>query len=85
MTLTLANNPMKDMHYTVRLYFAEPENIREGERIFDISIQGTFLLKNFDILKEIGQPHKIIIKEFKAHHNNEYLNLKYVITNKYNE
>ena len=50
--------------YTVRLYFVEPENIQPAERVFDVSIQGVCVLKEFDIIKETHKPNKILVKEF---------------------
>jgi hypothetical protein len=52
--------------YRVRLYFREPwfgkENGGPGSRVFDVTCNGTLLMKNFDILAEGGsQP---IVKTF---------------------
>ena len=63
--ITLSKKPMKSQSYTVRLYFAEPEDCRPGERVFDLAIQGKRVLKNFDIVKETGGQNSLIVKEFK--------------------
>jgi len=55
---------IREASYYVRLYLSEPEILSKGERIFDVAIQGNTLLKNFDILKEAGQPDKEVIKSF---------------------
>ena len=52
--------------YTVRLHFAEPDNVREGERVFDVSIQGRNVLQGFDIVKEAGGANRSLVKEFKG-------------------
>ncbi len=52
--------------YTVRLYFAETDDIEAGRRTFDVSLQGKTVLKDFDIVKEAGDPNRTVIKEFKA-------------------
>lgn len=52
--------------YTIRLGFAEMDDVKPGERMFDIAIQGKPLLKGFDVVKEAGGPRKVIIKEFKG-------------------
>jgi acetate kinase len=52
--------------YTVRLYFAELEDNNQGEREFDIAIQGEKVAHGFDILKEAGQPDKEVIKSFEG-------------------
>ncbi len=65
MEITLAKEvPVKEVNYTVRLCFSEPEFKNEGDRIFNISIQGRKVLGNFDILKEAGQPDSGVIKSF---------------------
>ena len=40
--------------FTVRLYFAEPDGFGAGERVFNVSLQGTEVLRNFDIAGEAG-------------------------------
>ena len=50
--------------YTVKLYFAEPENVAVGQRLFDIEIEGQKVLTNFDIAKEAGGSLRSIVKEF---------------------
>ncbi len=51
--------------YTVRLHFSEPDNVRPGQRVFNVKLQGKPVLVNFDILKEAGKKHTALIKEFK--------------------
>lgn len=62
--ITLSKEPVKARRYTVKLYFAEPENIQRGERIFDVNIQGKRRLKRFDIVKETGKSLTLLVKEF---------------------
>jgi len=64
-SVKLSNNFEKERLYTVRLYFADPEDLQLNSRVFDVSIQGKYVLENFNIIKETGAPYKIIIKEFK--------------------
>jgi len=51
--------------YTVRLHFSEPDDVRPGQRVFDVKLQGKPVLVNFDIIKETGKKHTALIKEFK--------------------
>ncbi len=51
--------------YTVRLYFAEPDNLRAGERVFGIQLQERPMLLNFDIAAEAGGSMRGIVKEFR--------------------
>ena len=52
--------------YTVSLYFSELEEMKEGERVFDVSLQGSKVLENFDIMSQTGKSNKEIIKTFKG-------------------
>jgi len=52
--------------YTVRLYFAEPDNAPPGSRVFDVALQGMRVLKHFDIVKEAGGPRRTVVKEFRG-------------------
>ena len=64
-TIRLAKNPEKERPYTIRLYFADPEDLLSNNRVFNISIQGKQVLKNLDIIKETGASYKTLVKEFK--------------------
>ncbi|MEE8576516.1 MAG: malectin domain-containing carbohydrate-binding protein, partial [candidate division Zixibacteria bacterium] len=63
--LPLLDKDEKGAEYTVRLYFAELENKKADERIFDIKLQGKTVLGGFDIVKEGGASHKAIVREFR--------------------
>ncbi|MHC4679849.1 MAG: outer membrane protein assembly factor BamB family protein [Planctomycetota bacterium] len=51
--------------YTIRLYFAEPDNVGPGDRVFSVSLQGKEVLRDFDIVKTSGDRMRGIVKEFK--------------------
>jgi outer membrane protein assembly factor BamB len=51
---------------TVRLHFAEPDDVKPGERVFDVRVQGKTLLKNFDIIREAGARNTALVKELKG-------------------
>ena len=53
-------------NYTVRLHFAEFYWTQTGERIFNVSINGTQMLTNFDIVAAAGGPNTAIVKVFSA-------------------
>jgi hypothetical protein len=55
-----------DGRYTVKLHFAEtyPDIRYDGPRVFDVSIQGQEVLKDFDVSKEGGGLSKPVVKEF---------------------
>jgi len=64
LTVTLAEEAEQERSYTVTLYFAEPEEVKPGERVFDVALQGQQVLTGFDIVKEAGAPNRVIAREF---------------------
>jgi outer membrane protein assembly factor BamB len=55
----------KSRSYTVRLFFAEPNEMNTGERVFGVSLQGREVLSKFDVTRAAGGSRRIIIKTFK--------------------
>ncbi len=65
MTITLdESQSAQPRRYLVRLYFAEPDELKPGQRRFHIAIQGKQVLQGFDIIREAGSPNRSIVKEF---------------------
>jgi hypothetical protein len=54
------------MRYTVRLHFADPDNDRAGQRVFDVALQDKPVLERFDIVKEAGGRNRVLLKEIKG-------------------
>lgn len=52
--------------YTVRLYFAEPEELRPGARVFSVLVQGKTAVKDLDVCAEAGGPRRSLVKEVKG-------------------
>ena len=52
--------------YTVTLYFAEEYWTAAGQRIFDVSINGTQVLSNFDIFAAAGSEYNAVQESFTA-------------------
>ncbi len=50
--------------YTVRLYFAEPDTIALGENVFDVTVQGDQVLRDFDVVREAKGLKKSVVREF---------------------
>ena len=66
-TLTLADAEPTETDqrpYTIRLYFVEPEAVKPGRRVFDVAIQGTTVLKGFDVVDRAGAPLTTYVQEF---------------------
>jgi outer membrane protein assembly factor BamB len=60
----LADADSASATYTVRLHFAEPEDVPPGERVFDVWLQGQPVLSEFDIVRAAGAARRAIVKEF---------------------
>ena len=52
--------------YTAKLYFSEPDAAQAGERVFDVSLQGTSVLPDFDVSRAAGAPDRVIVKQFES-------------------
>ncbi|MGA2621981.1 MAG: malectin domain-containing carbohydrate-binding protein [Thermoguttaceae bacterium] len=52
--------------YTVRLHFAEPSYSNAGQREFNVSINGTQVLTDFDIVAAAGGKDKAVVAAFTA-------------------
>ncbi len=65
-------------NYTVRLHFAELEDVKAGERVFDIKIQGKTAAENFDIAAESGGKDRALVKEFNNISAQETVNIEFV-------
>ena len=52
--------------YTVRLHFAEEYWTTAGKRVFNVNINGTQVLTNFDIFATAGGEYKAVVEQFSA-------------------
>jgi hypothetical protein len=64
-SITLGTMPAPQ-YYTVKLYFAEPDKIAAGQRVFHVDLGKQRVLSDFDVAKEAGGAGKSLIKEFKG-------------------
>ncbi|MBA4387615.1 MAG: hypothetical protein C0404_06510 [Verrucomicrobia bacterium] len=53
-----------DRPYKVRLHFAETEGALAGERVFDVKLQGSTVLSNFDVFTAAFGADRGIVREF---------------------
>lgn len=51
--------------YMVRLIFAEPDQIKAGERVFDVTLQGKPAIEKLDIVAAAGAPLTVLTREFR--------------------
>jgi hypothetical protein len=52
--------------YTVRLHFAELSFTAAGQRVFNVAINGTQVLTNFDVFATAGGEFKAVVEQFPA-------------------
>lgn len=52
--------------YTVRLVFAELDDIAVGDRVFNVGLQDEIVLSDFDIVREAAGTHRTIVREFRG-------------------
>jgi hypothetical protein len=64
-TYTIAGLTAGSSH-TVRLHFAELYFSAAGDRVFDVAINGTAVLTNFDIYKTAGANYTAVVENFTA-------------------
>jgi len=50
--------------YSVELFFAEPDDLQPGKRVFSVAIQGKEVLSNFDVVREAGGPMRGVVRRF---------------------
>jgi len=50
--------------HTVKLYFAEMEGLTNGQRVFDVSLQGQTVLTNFDVYATAGAGQCEVVQVF---------------------
>ncbi len=56
----------EERKYTVRLFFAEPDEIEVGARVFDVEIQGNRVISGLDVREEARGSHRMLLKEIKG-------------------
>ena len=65
------SNPSDGSTYTVRLHFAEPNEIAKGERVFDVLLQGDKILQGLDIIDKAGGFQRVFVAEIEGISPNE--------------
>lgn len=51
--------------YTVRLHFAEPDDLAKGQRTFNVAMQGKTVLQDFDVTQTTGPASATVMREFR--------------------
>jgi hypothetical protein len=50
--------------YAVQLFFAEPEELAPGDRVFSVRLQGATVLEQFDVVEAAGGPRRAVVRRF---------------------
>ncbi|NOZ20881.1 MAG: PQQ-binding-like beta-propeller repeat protein [Planctomycetes bacterium] len=58
--------PPAERSFTVRMHFAELDDVDVGGRVFDVAIQGKTVAEGLDVTKEAGGKNTALVKEFKG-------------------
>jgi len=48
---------------TLRLHFAELDDVRRGQRVFDVKVQGKTVLRGLDVVRAAGGRRRALVKE----------------------
>lgn len=64
--------------YLVRLHFAEPDDVRSGDRTFDVRLQGKPALTKLDVVKEAGGRNRGLVKEFSGVEVGDALEIEFI-------
>ncbi len=65
-------------HYRVALHFAELSGASEGQRVFDIQIQGKTMVEGFDLIGEAGGPNRAVSRVFEQIRADRALTIRFV-------
>ncbi len=57
--------PEEPTSYTLRLHFAEVDDIEPGQRVFDVKIQGRTAIEGLDIVRDAGGPRRALTHDFR--------------------
>jgi hypothetical protein len=75
--ITLSKEKMVNTKYSIRFYFVELEDKKNGERVFDIHVQDEPFLINFDIAYEAGGSNRDIVKTISDVNVEDILKIKF--------
>jgi len=55
----------KPKRLVVRLHFAELDDVRRGQRVFDVRLQGRTVLRGFDVVRAAWGRNRAVVREFR--------------------
>lgn len=75
-TIRIPLNESEKALYSVRVFFAEPERVRAGERVFDVVMQGKTVLAGLDVAAQAGGARREFSRGFSGVAAGESLELE---------
>jgi hypothetical protein len=63
LTIDVSRMPA-DKQYRIRFTFSEPKDVKPGQRVFNVLVNGEELLSDFDIMRAAGRKHVAVSREF---------------------
>ena len=63
--------------YDVRLYFAEPDDVEVGQRVFDVLVQGEKVASELDVVKTAGGKLRAVIRQIDNVKVESYLTVEF--------
>ena len=64
--------------HTVQLYFTEMEGLTNGQRVFDVKLQGNTVLSSFDVAAAAGGPKTEVVQTFSNVLFSDHLDIDFV-------
>jgi len=78
-SLLLQALPAQDeKHYKLVLHFAEMEDVKPQQRVFDVLVQGETVIEGLDVVKEAGGRFRALSREIGDISGTDYLDLEFV-------
>jgi len=62
--IVVPDDVTRPRNVSVRLHFAELEDVRRGQRVFDVKLQGKVVLEDFDVVRAAGGRRRAVVKQF---------------------
>jgi hypothetical protein len=81
--IPVADQPGEKRKFTVRLHFAEVDDqVKPGQRVFNVSLQDKQALRDFDVVRTAGGPLAAVAREFRGIEADQTLHLAFTPKNR---
>ena len=76
--MMMADDAAAPRTFSVRLHFAELDDVRRGERVFDVKLQGRTVLERFDVIRAARGPSQAVVRQFDGIKASRLLTVEFV-------